>query len=627
MKIAVIAPFDEIAIKIRKVCRRLHFEIPVIVADLNNGVSEAKKLIDENYDLDVIISRGGTAKLIESSLNIPVVSIEISTFDLIEAILKAKKSGTHIGVIGFRNIVTNSKKIGKYLNVNVEEFVIEDPSELTQKISYAINLGIDVIVGDNVSVTMCQKEGIKSVKVTSGEEAIENALKEADDFSKMKSRETIRSNELKTILGATYEGIVATDANGKITLVNNNAEKILSKSKKELLGSSIYSIASKEVIDTVITTGNSVLGDLYKINKNIIVQNIVPIKADNSIAGSVITMSNSDYVEKVERKVRNKLYLKGHVAQYNFSDIITKSSNMKKVIEKAELYSKTDFTILITGESGTGKEMVAQSIHNKSGRANNPFVAINAAAMPENLLESELFGYEEGAFTGARKGGKKGLFELAHNGTLFLDEIGELPLKLQARLLRVLQEKTIMRVGGDTVIPVNARIIAATHKNLENAVKSGAFRQDLYYRLNVLRLNLPSLNERKQDIPELVNTISTRVSEEIQVPAAEYTKDVIERLQMFNWEGNIRELENVILRLNILRKSNIITIEDLSGIFCDIELAKNKKAQLSLNIEELDIMERNIIAYVLNFTNNDKNKTCKILNISKTTLWRRLKQK
>lgn len=184
-----------------------------------------------------------------------------------------------------------------------------------------------------------------------------------------------------------------------------------------------------------------------------------------------------------------------------------------------------------------------------------------------------------------------------------------------------------MRVGGDTVIPVNARIIAATHKNLENAVKSGAFRQDLYYRLNVLRLNLPSLNERKQDIPELVNTISTRVSEEIQVPAAEYTKDVIERLQMFNWEGNIRELENVILRLNILRKSNIITIEDLSGIFCDIELAKNKKAQLSLNIEELDIMERNIIAYVLNFTNNDKNKTCKILNISKTTLWRRLKQK
>lgn len=627
MKIAVIAPFDEIAIKIRKVCRRLHFEIPVIVADLNNGVSEAKKLIDENYDLDVIISRGGTAKLIESSLNIPVVSIEISTFDLIEAILKAKKSGTHIGVIGFRNIVTNSKKIGKYLNVNVEEFVIEDPSELTQKISYAINLGIDVIVGDNVSVTMCQKEGIKSVKVTSGEEAIENALKEADDFSKMKSRETIRSNELKTILGATYEGIVATDANGKITLVNNNAEKILSKSKKELLGSSIYSIASKEVIDTVITTGNSVLGDLYKINKNIIVQNIVPIKADNSIAGSVITMSNSDYVEKVERKVRNKLYLKGYVAQYNFSDIITKSSNMKKVIEKAELYSKTDFTILITGESGTGKEMVAQSIHNKSGRANNPFVAINAAAMPENLLESELFGYEEGAFTGARKGGKKGLFELAHNGTLFLDEIGELPLKLQARLLRVLQEKTIMRVGGDTVIPVNARIIAATHKNLENAVKSGAFRQDLYYRLNVLRLNLPSLNERKQDIPELVNTISTRVSEEIQVPAAEYTKDVIERLQMFNWEGNIRELENVILRLNILRKSNIITIEDLSGIFCDIELAKNKKAQLSLNIEELDIMERNIIAYVLNFTNNDKNKTCKILNISKTTLWRRLKQK
>lgn len=626
MKFAVIAPFDEIAIKIKKVCKELQLDVPIIVGDLNNGVTEVKKLIDENYNLDVIVSRGGTAKLIESLLDIPVISIEISTIDMIEAILEAKKLGTHIGVIGFKNIVSNSKKIGEYLNVKVEELVIENSFQLMENIDYARSLGVDVIVGDNVSVTMCQKEGIKSVRVASGEEAIESALKKADEFSRMRRRETIGSNQLKTILGAAYEGIIATDVYGKITLVNDNAEKILSKSREELLGSSIYCVASKEVIDTVTSSGNPVLGDLYRLKKDIIVQNLVPIKLGDSVVGIVITMSNADDVERVERKVRHKLYLKGHVAQYNFCDIMTDSCNMKKVIEKAELYAKTDFTILITGESGTGKEMLAQSIHNKSWRANNLFVAINSAAMPENLLESELFGYEEGAFTGARKGGKKGLFELAHNGTLFLDEIGDLSLKLQARLLRVLQEKTIMRVGGDTAIAVNVRVIAATHKNLEDAVEAGDFRRDLYYRLNVLRLIIPSLNERKQDIPKLVKTLSSRISEDLGISIAEYTEDVIECLQMHNWKGNIRELENILLRLNIIRENNVITIEDLIEIFNDIKLEKDKGAKVSVNIEDLDIMGKNIISHVLNLTNNDKDKTCQILNISKTTLWRRLKE-
>lgn len=240
--------------------------------------------------------------------------------------------------------------------------------------------------------------------------------------------------------------------------------------------------------------------------------------------------------EKLEKK-----YLRGHIAKHYFDDIIHESEVVKRTIDIAKSYSDVDSNILIIGETGTGKEMYSQSIHNHSSRKNKPFVAINCAALPESLLESELFGYAEGAFTGAMKGGKQGIFELAHQGTLFLDEIGEISPSLQSRLLRVLQEREVMRIGDDKVIPVDVRIIAATNKNLLEMVKNNEFREDLYYRLSVLDLHLPSLREYKDDIPLLVHHFvrSFTKNEPVQI-----TDEAMERLKQEQWEGNIRQLQN-----------------------------------------------------------------------------------
>ncbi|MGI6424651.1 MAG: sigma-54 interaction domain-containing protein [Tepidanaerobacteraceae bacterium] len=251
--------------------------------------------------------------------------------------------------------------------------------------------------------------------------------------------------------------------------------------------------------------------------------------------------------------MRRELYLKGHVAQHTFEDIITCSSIMEKAISEARQFAQAEAAVVITGETGTGKELFAQSIHNTSQRKGGHFVAVNCAAVPENLLESELFGYEEGAFTGARRGGKKGLFELAHDGTIFLDEIGELPLKLQARLLRVLQEKAVIRVGGDRVIPINVRIIAATHRNLEASVKNGTFRQDLYYRLNVLRLSLPPLRERKDDIPLLIDRLLEKICNKTAKKPPLLSDAVLKIFCSYHWPGNVRELQNILERLVVLK--------------------------------------------------------------------------
>lgn len=246
-------------------------------------------------------------------------------------------------------------------------------------------------------------------------------------------------------------------------------------------------------------------------------------------------------MEKKQYKFREQIIGQGHRAKYTFEDILGKSEIIKKYKKIAKRMAASNSSILITGESGTGKELFAQAIHNSSKRKNYPFVAVNCAAITESLLESELFGYEEGAFTGARKGGKPGLFELAHRGTLFLDEIGEMPLNLQAKLLRVLQEREVMRIGGSNLIKVDVRIISVTNRNLKDMLRKGKFRKDLYYRLSVLPLNLPPLRDRRDDIIPLLNGIKNQLNVDFTL-----TGSAKNALINYNWNGNVRELKNYI---------------------------------------------------------------------------------
>ncbi len=262
---------------------------------------------------------------------------------------------------------------------------------------------------------------------------------------------------------------------------------------------------------------------------------------EDSLQGLVVHLQEITKVQRLEGEIRREMYAKGQIAKFSFNDIVGKSSSIERTIKYAKGFAVCDDTILIEGESGTGKELFAQAIHNGSRRYEHPFVAVNCASLPDNLLESELFGYVEGAFTGAKKGGKLGLFEVAHKGTIFLDEIGDISQLLQARLLRVLQEKQIRRIGDDRVIPVDVRVIAATNRKLSDLVANEQFRHDLYYRLNVLKLLLPPLRERLQDIPDLARYLLKNWSKDLEYCKKLELDRAFKILQAYSWPGNIRE--------------------------------------------------------------------------------------
>lgn len=310
-------------------------------------------------------------------------------------------------------------------------------------------------------------------------------------------------------------------------------------------------------------------------------------------------------------------------AYYSFNDIIARSQQTVKLIKYAQKVSNSPSTILITGESGTGKEVFAQAIHNASERKDAAFVAVNCGAISPSLIESEMFGYEEGAFTGARKGGCPGKFELANSGTIFLDEIGEMPLDMQVKLLRVLQEGTVTRVGSQESKKVDVRVIAATNKDLEKEVSKGEFRLDLYYRLNVIPIHIPALRERKEDIIPLARNFMASKGEKLNKPIPEFTEDIEEKLLNYPWYGNVRELENYIEKLVNLGDSNE---------FIEFKNNESQQAGISENVsvkkelKSLETIEREAIILTINELEGNISKVAKSLGIGRNTLYSKLKK-
>jgi len=369
----------------------------------------------------------------------------------------------------------------------------------------------------------------------------------------------VKNEEMDTIINLSTEGILLASSTGEIILYNKsfgrifdiyeditncNIDKIFQEDMKKI-------IIAQEIKDEVIKFKNKYLN----VNKCDVVH-------FGKKTGVYFNVQEVTYIKQLEQNLSKKLREKGQVSRYTFDQIITNSPKMNECISLAKKLANSDLTVLITGESGTGKELLSQSMHNGSKRHNQPFVAVNCAAMPENLLESELFGYEGGAFTGALKEGKAGLFEQAHNGTIFLDEIGDMPLLLQTKLLRILQERQVMRIGSQRVIDIDVRVIAATNKNLLDMVHKGEFRTDLYYRLNVLPINIPSLKERKEDIIPLIHHFigkNTTLHEEVKSIFLSY-----------KWPGNIRELKNVGEYISLMCESMEATVKDLPFYLLDV---------------------------------------------------------
>lgn len=380
-----------------------------------------------------------------------------------------------------------------------------------------------------------------------------------NDYSltKILEKATQAESQFSLLMKTTKFAIIGVDKDNFLCSCNEGAEKILNRRSDSLLGNNAEEMLPYIPFEEVRERREEIRARLIKIGDEYINLNIIPIiKADNYIGAFAIFQEFKEE-EKKQNELRRQLLSKGHKAKYNFSDIIGENIQMKKLKELAQKMALIDSDVLITGESGTGKELFAHAIHNYSKRKNYPFIAVNCAAIPESLLESELFGYEEGSFTGAKKGGKIGLFEFAHMGTLFLDELEGMSPALQVKLLRVIQEKEIMRIGGDKVINVDVRIIATTNEELRELVKEGKFRKDLYYRMSAFPLIIPPLRNRKDDLYLLTENFIKKSHANFR-----FSTEAKKAFEFYNWEGNIRELKNYIEFFGFTGE-NIIEYEDM----------------------------------------------------------------
>ncbi len=370
------------------------------------------------------------------------------------------------------------------------------------------------------------------------------------------------------------EAIIVCDETKQITMINNNALDIFKVNRSEVTGQSIDVITSFNSELQFILSQGPVTNKVIHLNGHTMIINVHRVHSDDMQYGSIILIEEFNQIMDNHQSIRKQVIDRGHIAKFKFNQIIGKSDVLMNTIETCKVFADSDATILLTGESGTGKEMFSSSIHNHSNRSKEPYVAINCATLPESILESELFGYEEGAFTGAKKGGKIGLFEQAHKGTLFMDEIGELPLSIQARLLRALQEKEIIRVGGGSIINVNTRIIAATNRDLKKMVELGEFRRDLYFRLNVFQVPLPALSERSEDIEALIEFKLTKTISHVTI-----SDELKQFFKTYDWPGNIRELFNILeymmifghKTLNISHLPPYLKTENMPAVKNDID--------------------------------------------------------
>ncbi|MGB4461340.1 MAG: sigma 54-interacting transcriptional regulator, partial [Tepidanaerobacteraceae bacterium] len=441
--------------------------------------------------------------------------------------------------------------------------------------------------------------------------------------------------QLSIILNTAHEGIQMVDRNGIIKYVNQGYTRITGIPASQRIGTNVFEVSPDGALVEVLRTGKPCMGKRNKaVGSNAeVISNASPIIINGEMIGAVVVFQDITEVlrltEELQRSTSVINGLRDEIIKLSegrgrFDDIICESSKMKNIINLARKAAREDSTILITGESGTGKEIFANAIHAESPRAGKPFIKVNCAAIPENLLESELFGYEAGAFTGASKL-KLGKFELASGGTIFLDEIGDMSPMLQAKLLRVIQEREIERIGGNKPIKIDVRIISATNRDLLALIGSGAFREDLYFRLNVININIPPLRERREDIPALTRVYIEHFNRKFQKNIKGVTEKAKDMLLSYDWPGNVRELMNILERTILMSQGEWITDDLLRPYFDQVKI-KSSSRDAIMPLEE---MEKDLIMRALKEFGSSvegKRKAAEALKISLATLYNKIKK-
>lgn len=462
--------------------------------------------------------------------------------------------------------------------------------------------------------------------IVSAVEAIENQLRLLEKAQKNE----IMQSYLEATINNLTDGVLIVSEEGTIIKANEVFLDMLGLSEHQVAGKRLDQIFDNRSIRSILIPETRIIDreiHLRAIEKGTtlnVLLNVKPIRGPKEMMmGSLITLNEI-------QKVRQFVYdFTGSQPKVTFHDIIGQSGEFVKCVSDAKLTARSHATVLLMGESGTGKDLFAQAIHNESERRTKPFIAINCGAIPRDLLGSELFGYVEGAFTGAKKGGSAGKFELADGGTLFLDEIGEMSLEMQILLLRVLQNKEIMRIGGHKVIPVDVRIVAATNKDLETEVRKGSFRRDLYYRLNVMPIKIPALRERKQDLELLIHNFADRLNDRLHNRITGISSQLVHLLRQYDWPGNVRELQNVLERMMIRSNGGELGVEHLPEELTPLRRSVSLAPSLSIAETSLPIKEeikKQALIQSIKAHNGNYQQAARHLGISRSTLYRQLKK-
>ena len=500
---------------------------------------------------EIALAGPSTRRMYAKKLKIPIVSFLPTFPDLIKAIQKAQKIDGRIAI----TLSRDDKKfdlplISKIMRVKLYPYYCDNSKEYTNGCVDSKRKGFKVIIGGGYTVEEANKIGLKSVLLYKGMDMIRTAIIKALEICQVSEENRRRISQLNAVVNNFPEGLLLTNEKGNVILDNPPAQSRLNSDN--LIGKKVIDLLSSNAANQALDKGEKILNVVE--NKKLVV-NYIPIISDETIHGIICTLKKIDEIQDAEFTVRKRLHNRGFSSKYSMDDIVGKNKTFRQCKEEALLFSKASDPILITGESGTGKELFAHAIHAASDRKKGPFVAINCATLLNELLESELFGYEKGAFTGAHETGKKGLIEIAHKGTLFLDEITTLNYPLQAKLLRLISENEILKLGSDRIIPIDVRILAATNENIESNVEKRSFREDLYYRLNVFRLQIPPLHERPDDIAPLFLNFLLKIDPDIFKHLNSQKTMIKKALIGHTFKGNARELENVAKRFCLIFRS------------------------------------------------------------------------
>lgn len=618
-EIVIFSVSKTITQRIMNVLIERKLDVPVYEFRYSDVLDKANEMIQSGAK--IIISRGGTAALLRNNISIPVIEIAHDFHGVYRILQQAKIKSQKIAAVGFPQFCN---ALRHYQNMTNEEFKIcqvYNHNDIENVIKNLSENDYHTVIGGLTVAEMAKKYNLNAIMGDTDNISIEQAINEAYSLLKYLNRENTKLIMSHAALNQAREGIMCIDQLGEIININaiglslfqcHVGDKIFKKEAfKDIYPSIINELDIKE--QAVDINGQTIFISIRHFSNRQTSYSII----------TGLTQESSLWQNSISKKSK----LRGFSTTWSFDDIIGQSPAIRDVIKKAKLCARHELPIHILGDTGTGKELFAQSIHNHSARSHGPFIAINCAAIPESILESELFGYADGAFTSARKGGKPGVFEMAMNGTVFIDEISEAPLSVQVKLLRVLQEKQFSRLGGDTLITADFRLITASNKDLRQLVASGEFRQDLYYRINILELSLPALRQRPGDIMLLIQHLLHQQGRQIT-----FTPDAVDFLHRYSWPGNIRELQAVIYRLIVLldidRVSKDVLLQ-IGQISPDDANESSHFPAAGVASDETDLLkkqEKRLISHVIEKTDGDRTKASVMLGISPTTLWRKLKQ-